>query len=325
MRYIEMMRRRLRRPLRLTLPLLFLVAAAGCDDLLDVPDPDVATEDAAQSEEALDALVAGAIGEFQVGYNGTGGIVLYSGLLADEYQLSGTFPTRLQMDQRNVLIDNATLEGVFRNMHVARAATERGVAALEDAGEGGADLGLMNALSGFMTTYLGESFCSGVPFSVLPLGGSPQFGESLTTEQMFQRADGFFDAALAAAPAGSDEAYLAAVGKGRALLNLDDAAGAAAAVANVPTDFEFLMEHSVNSGRQNNGTWVFVNDSERWRVADEEGINGLPYRSAMDPRVPWQLDPRTAWGSTRSRPSTTSSSTRSGVATSPWPPERRPG
>ena len=29
-------------------------------------------------------------------------------------------------------------------------------------------------------------------------------------------------------------------------------------------------------------------NQERWSVSDNEGINGLPFRSANDPRVPWE-------------------------------------
>ncbi|UCC84129.1 MAG: hypothetical protein JSW46_04140 [Gemmatimonadota bacterium] len=278
----------------LVLPLVWITVS--CENLLEVEDPDVAKEGDVLDPEALEALVSGAIGEFQVGYtgdNGTNqGIALTGGLMADEYQLSGTYPTRLQIDMRSVTNDNATAETVFRNLHLARRAAERAGEALAQADPNDPRLALMYALAGFSYVYFGEHYCSGVPSSRIEFGtGNLVFGEPLTTQEMFQEADGFFDLALALADAGSPEAYLAAVGKGRALLNLDQPGAAATAVAGVPTDFAYMLDHSDNTARQANGIWAFVNSVERFRVTDSEGVNGLPYRTAGDPRVLWELDP----------------------------------
>jgi hypothetical protein len=43
--------------------------------------------------------------------------------------------------------------------------------------------------------------------------------------------------------------------------------------------------HTTTTGRQQNGVHVFNWLSERWSVADTQGINGLNFRSANDPRV----------------------------------------
>jgi starch-binding outer membrane protein, SusD/RagB family len=78
---------------------------------------------------------------------------------------------------------------------------------------------------------------------------------------------------------------LAAVGRGRALLNLGRFDEAATAVASVPTQFVYKIEHSANTLRQNNSVFA-LQDNGRYSVAEQEG-GGLPFRSAMDPRVPW--------------------------------------
>src|SRR5256886_16449242 len=97
-------------------------------------------------------------------------------------------------------------------------------------------------------------------------------------------------------PAASDSAArrivrtLAAVGRGRALLDSGDFAGAAAAVAAVPTNFVYTTFHSTATDRQKNGVFVFNNQAPlgtaRFSVADVEGANGLNFPSAADPPVP---------------------------------------
>ena len=89
----------------------------------------------------------------------------------------------------------------------------------------------------------------------------------------------------------SPEQYLAMVGKARALLNLDQPAAAATVAADVPDDFVFHIQHSDNTARQENGVFAYVNIQGRWTVADNEGGEGLPFRSAADPRVTFELDP----------------------------------
>src|SRR5690606_32421643 len=63
---------------------------------------------------------------------------------------------------------------------------------------------------------------------------------------------------------------------------------ASAAANDVPTSFAYLIFHSENSDRQNNGSYVYQFVGRRWSVANNEGTNGLPYRAAMDPRVQWE-------------------------------------
>ena len=79
------------------------------------------------------------------------------------------------------------------------------------------------------------------------------------------------------------------MGKGRALLDKADFAGAAAAVAGVLTNFVYATFHSLATDRQRNGVFVFNNQTPngtgRFSVSDREGTNGLDFRSAGDPRI----------------------------------------
>src|SRR5260221_484554 len=84
---------------------------------------------------------------------------------------------------------------------------------------------------------------------------------------------------------------MAKVGKGRALLDLGQPAAAAAAVSGVATTFAYNTTHTLSLGRQQDGIFVFINQTERFGVANQDGGNGLNFRSALDPRVPWARTP----------------------------------
>lgn len=273
--------------------LAVMVPLGGCDvdNLLDIRDPDVADPTGLDDVSALPAFLASAIGDVGQAYDNDDGQITYSGMLADEFINSETFPTRIQIDIRNILFDNTSLEGVTRALYRGRTAAELAAGQYEKFNETD-EPGYAEALglSAFTYVLFGENYCSGVPFSRQNADGSFVYGGRETTEQIFERAVTNADAALAASEAGSDEQYFAAVLKGRALLNLNRPAEAAAAVAGVPTDFVYGFAHSENTGRENNGVHVFNTISERVSVANSEGINGLPYRTAFtngDPRTPW--------------------------------------
>lgn len=266
---------------------------AGCDDILDVDDPDITFPGNFVDETALPAIRAAAIGDFSIAYSGsTGGNsqILYSGMLADEWIHSGTFPTRKEIDIRRILDTNATLQDVTRTLYRARTSAETAVRNFADLGAGTAGHAEVLNLAGYSYIMFGENYCSGVPFSELNEEGGFEFGSPESTQEIFEdRALARFEEALSVAQtAGSTtQEYLARVGMGRALLNLGRSAEAAAAVADVPTDFTYLVTHSENTTREQNVVYNFNNLQERWSVANEEGLNGLPYRDDNDPRVPW--------------------------------------
>ncbi len=47
-----------------------------------------------------------------------------------------------------------------------------------------------------------------------------------------------------------------------------------------------MIGHSETTTRENNGVFIANGNAKRYSVAENEGINGLNYRSANDPRVP---------------------------------------
>lgn len=295
----------LRRPGVRTLAAAAMAAAvAGCsiDDILEVEDVDVATPGSLVGPEALPVVLGGAQAQFQSGYFGTGNVnessgqIGYSGLLSDEIRSSDTFPTRNDIDQRKIQLDNSSNEAQFIALARARAAADLAVRRFEEFGADEPGLALAYSLDGFSTIMFGENYCSGVPFSTLTDAGNTEYGMPLTTVEIFERAVARFDAALAAPGITTEFENLALVGKARAHLNLGEYAEAAAAAAQVDAGFEYLVAASATTNRQNNGIWTFFQNTERFTLVDQEGGNGLDYLSSGDPRILWSDDAASAEG-----------------------------
>lgn len=281
---------------------LFAVAMFACDSekLLTVTDPDVARPEALSGVAAIPTLRAGTIGDFGVAYNGSNADVEQvhmSALLADELISTETFPTRIEIDQRAMTLTNTSLNTTFYDLQRARASAERAIAAYKEFAKTAADsagLPEVLALASLSFSLFAENYCGAVPASAQLPDGSLEFGPALTTTQLLDSAVSKANQALAitGAPLTATFKQLAQVAKGRALLNKGDYAGAAAAVAGVPTTFVYNYTHSETSGRQNNGTWLLTQSVGRFGVANVEAGVGLPFQSegnvktvGFDPRV----------------------------------------
>lgn len=290
------------------LPRLALIAAlalplTACDldDVLTLEDPDIVDPTLFSDSTALPAFRGAALGDFSVAFDANAGDnqVTYGGMLGDEFINSETFPTRIEIDRRDIVETNSNVEAVFRTLYRARSTAEQAIAAYQQfsPGTSATDPGNVQRSEMFSiaaATYMlfGEHYCSGVPFSTRNADGSFSFGGQETTQQIFTRALERADSAEAiAARAGTGATAtglrnLARVMRGRALLNLGRFDEAAAAVAAVPVGYTYVITHSENTGRQNNGIFAFTVLSKRVSAADREGTNGLPYRFSADPRTP---------------------------------------
>lgn len=276
------------------------VAACETDAILDVYDPSFASPVSLDSPDGLPTLVAGAYRDFQVSYSGGGGdsFLSVTSVFSDEYFASGTFTTRIATDQRDQFptAQGNTSDGSYNGLHRARRSARDAADAVKRLSTNPADprFSALKSLEGYTYLALGEGFCSGIPFSETEKGAPRDFGDPLSTQQVFEAASAIFDQALA-----GGTSNLARVGKGRALLNIGRASEAAQAVASVPTTFVHFVEHSANSGGQYNPLFALQSNG-RYSIADREGTNGLPFRSAADPRVPFTQNP--AGGFDRSFP-----------------------
>lgn len=274
---------------------MILFGTSACDSLVDVKDPDIVTPESLEGETGIQTLRAGSLGDFAVAMSGSGaghgstpGLITMSALMADEYDYSGTFPTRREADTRNVQSSNSEMDEVYGNLHRARASASSAIEKANEFGEAANIESEMHSIIGYVYVMFAETFCSGVPFSTVQADGSLEYGEPLTNDEMFSTAITHFDNALDKANSGSDFENLALVGKARAQLGLGRISEAAGTLSSVPTDFTYNIEHSGNSRRQENGIYVMSTVRRQWSIADGKGGNGLNYRSANDPRTPWE-------------------------------------
>jgi hypothetical protein len=267
---------------------------AGCG-LLDTQQPNIIDPGTLNSPAGAEALRTGAIADFAFVKDGDGtqfadGLILVGGLLADEFVLSTTPPSEQEVDQRTTAIINPSLSDVYRNLHKARAGAELAAEALQTYQvdpTATTEVAEMQSLAGFTYVYFGEDFCSGVPFGRVR-GDTITFGQPQTTTEIYTAALAKFDSALAHPGLQNDDGTitnLALVGRARVLLDLGQYTDAADAAAQVPTDFRYDTEHADSPTRLQNAIWSYTN-SGLWSVADAEGGNGLPFISALDPRVP---------------------------------------
>jgi hypothetical protein len=278
------------------------VMLVGCDNrILRVTAPDVVQPSALSGASALPTVTAAVYGDFGYAYAGSAaeedeGMIEDGGLLGDEFHSSDTFETRIQIDQRAITNDTSQNEIDFRRVQRARTTAEFAVQQYERF-EPNAALGA-EAFSfvGFAYLLAGENYCSGIPFSNVLPDGTIQYGTLETTVQVFADAISRFDSALTVLgkdTIGGDKAQipieqnLASIGLARALVDAGNYAAAAAAVASVPTTFEFDQGYSSGNLRTSNGVFEYNTQEGRYSVADLEGGVGLPYRSANDPRVLW--------------------------------------
>lgn len=267
----------------------FALIFAGCDTdkLLEVVDTDTVNPGTLDDPDLIDVIFTGALGEFTNAWDNSDAMVAVTAVMTDETFSSGTFPTRTATDRRNqyTAADGNTSDGFYVNFHQARYATKDAAARIEGwEGTSHAYYQELKALEGFTYVGLGEAFCSPIPFSELDAGAFV-YGEPLSLDEIFTAAGAIFDQA-----GGTN---LAKVGKARALLNMGQYAAAAAAVSGVPTDFSYAVQHSDNAVQ--NGLYSLQGNG-RYSVSDSEGGNGMPFRSANDPRVPWYRDPNQMWG-----------------------------
>lgn len=295
-----------RGPLRLASAAAVALALAACDtaSLVQLPDPDIVGTGQAQDTANLEILRNGVQFEFgralvgPAANNNEPGVAGTGGLLADELWYSSTFPTMREIDGRNIARDNGNLANVYRYVHRARNLAQQATALYATSPRANtADHALVANYAAFTYVYFGENFCSGVPISEAKLSGELTFGPANTTQQMFELALARFDAALTiATAAGNDSlANMARVGRGRALLNLNRPAEAAAAVAGVPTTLRYVIPFSAPTNAPGNGVFYHINSERRSSVATDEGVNGIHYFNrvtATDTARTRTIDPR---------------------------------
>ena len=275
------------------LVLMVVTPLAGCTDILSTTDPDIILE--ANSASAALALKNGVLLRLAQALNGVQGpdaFFVYSGLVSDEWRSGDTFVQRNNQDQRIWEPTNTFNADPYRRLNRVRV---EGKAAIKGLRQYLPDslylVGRMFALTGYVETLIGENYCNGTPLSEVD-GTTIVYGQPLSNDAVLALAIENADSALAQAalapPRDSIQARrvtrLASVVKGRALVDRGQFPAAAAAVAGVPDTFTYQITHSVNANT--NQIFALNNSARRYTMVDTEGVVGLNYISANDPRLP---------------------------------------
>lgn len=277
-------------PLRMDMALAAsaCLALAACDSVLEVERPNLVTPDDVTGPRGAELFAAGARGEFANAFGGRVGQVIVSGLMADEFGYVNVFPQWLDVDARDVGESNLTIPGVYARLHRARVALENAADMARENLPGTSTEAEMLALAGYTYVFFGEHFCSGVPFGRALPGGETTLGEQRSTVETFGIALERFGGAAATAAESADLANLAAVGAARTLMDLGRFDEAAARVANVPTDWAYLVRYKGGADdTQENKVYAENSVNGNISLSDREGGNGMPFRSANDPRLGW--------------------------------------
>jgi hypothetical protein len=265
------------------------LSACSVEKILDVTDPDTISPSDVSSPQGVEALRLGTIARLNQATTGEESFFLYGGLLADEWRSGDSYLDRDETDQRNVSARNGFLVDATRNVYRARLSAKQTIDAIREFSPDapGWQAAEMYFVEAYMENMIAENFCSGMPFSTVE-DGAPVFGGPMSTEETLTMALAHADSGLALIAGSTDDdnrvKNVLEVMRGRILLNLDRAADAASAVAEVPTDFKYVMEQSQTT--MANTMWDFNINVRRYTVSAGEGIVGTDFATAGDPRVP---------------------------------------
>ena len=259
----------------------------ACSALTDIDAPGVVQPSAVDNPTGAIARYAGATRLFVTALAGQVGTYGSVGLISDEL-LSGNLSNNaggIEVDQRR-LPETYTQFGNYAALQTARvnlvAAKD---ALLQYQPTPASRIGQMYGLMAYTELSLAENFCAGIVFSSID-GGSVTYGQQQTTAEVYARALAHFDTALTFSADSARVLNMVRVGRGRTLLDMGRYADAATAVTAVPTSFVYNLEISAAVTQQQNALFSLMNSGTGAGVANNEGGNGLDFRTAADPRVP---------------------------------------
>lgn len=267
----------------------------GCfgspDEILSVTDPDIINPEDVQSLAGANAVRLGALARLNAAYSGVEGYPLLGGMLADEWRSGDTFVDRDQLDRRVVIRENAFVTTATRTLYRARTVATLAVDLMKAFNPTAPSwqLAEMYWVRGFVENVVAEDYCNGMPLSEV-VNGIEQPGNAVTTAALYTLALAHIDSGLTiigtAGTTADDNRVRNAlmITRARILMNQNQPAAAATAVATVPTSHRHYMFHSLTTNQ--NQTWSLNNSIRRYNLADVEGGTGMNFITAADPRVP---------------------------------------
>jgi hypothetical protein len=285
---------------------LLSVLVTGCDlkqSLLSPQQPGVIGPGSVTTPTGAEALRVGALGSFKAWVAGGGvnfaNLPMMSDLVTDVWASGDTQSQHNETDARTMQTSNGVLASAYSSVQQARGFALTAIQALRQfvVPPPAAEIGELYFAMGFAELQMSEDFCNGVPFGAM-VNGVPTYTQPITNADGFKLATARFDTALSLVT-GTDAGSLAIhrvneIAKARAQVDLGNYAAAAALVADVPTNFQYLMTFSLTTSSSElyllNG-----NPASRFVVGDSFAIvngvssvikNALPFASANDPRIP---------------------------------------
>ncbi len=256
------------------------VTISGCNGLTKVVAPDLTQPTAYQNPAGAVTRRAGALAQF---YTDIATWANNSGLLADEFLDPNAFSAAGTIDGR-ILPDGSgsAIAGLYAGPQT-RVNALTAIALLQQyAPTPASRIGEMFAALGTIETVMAEGLCSGVTLATVT-NGVPSVGPRTTSATLYADALTQFDSAARYAADSARILNWVAVGRARALLDLDSAAAAVQAVAGVPTNYLYQAQFSATTNQMN---VVAFQLGRNLSVSDREGQTGLDFVSARDPRVP---------------------------------------
>lgn len=278
----------------------------GCDlkqDLLTPQQPGVIGPTSVASPTGAEALRIGALGAFKTWVAGGGvnfaNLPMMSDLLTDIWASGDTQSQHNETDERTVQTSNGVLSSAYQAAQQARGYALTAIQALEQykSPPPATEIGELYFAMGFAELQMSEDLCNGIPFGSMQ-NGVPAYTQPISDSEGLTLASARFDTALAMVT-GTDATSIAIhrvneIAKARAQIDLGNYAAAAALVADVPTNYQYLLTFSLTTTSPElyllNGV-----SASRFVVGDSFAIingvpnvikNALPFASANDPRIP---------------------------------------
>lgn len=268
-------------PRTVTFAVLALMATTGCRDITQVQPPDSLKPTDVQSPAGAVAFRAGALSDLSSSFSAQSA---YSGLFVDEFTVSTPSIAADFPDDQRVLSVSHAGDFPYAGLSDGR---NNGIIAISllkaYAPQPSWQIGEMYALIADAELEFSEDLCSGVPLATIS-GFTPSYGSTLSRQQLVRQVLTDLDSAAAYSTGSDSIANLAAVLRGRAYADSGDLAAASNAVQNVPLGFTYTAELSDTTAQ--NVIYALTIANGFITVSDQEGVNGLPFASANDPRVP---------------------------------------
>jgi hypothetical protein len=280
--------------------------AAGCDEFLDVPNPNNLEAEAVDEERDRAVLSQSAYQSFVSDY---GGMVVSIAWFSNEARVGDTFPTRNEFGRRDIPINGAQ-NAEWGDMHEAAQFARTTIASIEAAGDN-IDLARAYFTAGWGFLFVAELYCEGTVAENWTTSRGPMTSAAVmdTAIAHFQRAHDIAASLTGSEASGIKNASL--VGIARAHLFNGRKTQAAQVAASVPAGFTYNLLHlddPANRGRLGNDIWSFSESrislvvGPEWRAMADAGDPRIAYvdmkRVAQDGQLNFfRQDKIKGWGS----------------------------